>query len=377
MNAVMENTGQENISFEARRLEAVAATYPPEMQEPFIWLANWIHTECARNLKSAEHKLKGLGLTTTASTLSKILRGRWRLNADGQLCTPIMALEKFIEMMDLVRLDPALAAMSSAVNFIETPTYELIRNHVDIRREPGSVCRMGMVVGPTGAQKTESFKFICSRNPRSCKLVDCPENGSLGKFIAKWTRVYNASEHLSVRLMRRKIVENCGANKCVIFDNAQRLYIQPRHSEMITLSQPVFSFIQSVLDETGVTVILSITPEFYSRFLSGMAAGYFEQFEGRIGGRDEILVLPAFTPQEDVIQIAESFKLPDAAAHADYLEKLARLPGRVRKLFWTLQTAKREADFDKQPLTIAHVKAVMPEARLKELLAATQPGQGV
>jgi hypothetical protein len=122
-------------------------------------------------------------------------------------------------------------------------------------------------------------------------------------------------------------------------------------------------------DEKGFTPILSATPEFYREFLNGLHSGYFEQFEGRVGGRDQFLILPEYAPMEDIICIATKYGLQDPEGNIEFLTKVARMPGRVRKLFQTLQTAKEEAVEDGAPFTIEHVKETLPETTVDRILA--------
>ncbi|HSV73192.1 MAG TPA: hypothetical protein VLH79_05480, partial [Chthonomonadales bacterium] len=110
-------------------------------------------------------------------------------------------------------------------------------------------------------------------------------------------------------------------------------------------------------DDTNCTVILICVPEFELTLSRGLDKGYFEQFEGRVGGRSEFLVLPEFPPREDVEAIAEAFHLRDAERHLAELEKIARARGRVRILFNALQKATRIADG--KPLTMRHVRTAL------------------
>ncbi len=92
-----------------------------------------------------------------------------------------------------------------------------------------------------------------------------------------------------------------------------------------------------------------------------MLQGYFEQFEGRAGGRRNFLVLPEYPPEEDVLAFAQAFKLQHADKHLPYLVKIAQEPGRVRSLLEDLQAAKVAAEGEGKALTIGQVKEARGE----------------
>src|SRR6185312_3907925 len=112
-----------------------------------------------------------------------------------------------------------------------------------------------------------------------------------------------------------------------------------------------------------------------------MMQGYFEQFEGRAGGRRNFLILPDYPTEEDVEAIAKAFKMTGLSDRTtwpvkdgqgntikveklttlEYLGRIVHEPGRIRSLFEDLQQAKKEAEDLKQSLKIEHVKAVRDE----------------
>ncbi len=87
-----------------------------------------------------------------------------------------------------------------------------------------------------------------------------------------------------------------------------------------------------------------------------MIEGWFEQIEGRSGGRDRWVKLPEFAPEEDVLGIARAFGLQGPAKHAKELVAISRLPGRIRRLFEDLQEGKIIASAEQAPFTIEHVR---------------------
>jgi len=355
------------MSYEQCDLERIAETYPEAMREPFLWLAEFAREQCGKNLDALEHKIKRLGLPTTAGTLSKIIRGRWKKNARNEEVPPVMSLENFINMVEKLRSDPEISEMVERVDFVETPfTWESIRNYIDVRRPAGRICKFGLIFGPTGAQKTASLKHYAAlpQNNRSTKWMEAPYKAKVSHFISNLAEAYGVPPIMSISRKLVRIQKNFSNKKCLIIENIQRLYADPYGRELAGTSQEIFNYLQRIQDETGMTIILSATPEFYNEFVSGIAKGFFEQFEGRVGGRNQFLVLPQYTPMEDMLAIANKYGLQDAESHIEYLTKIARMPGRVRILFQTLQTAKEDATESGQALTIEHVREVMPESAI-------------
>ncbi|MHB8520704.1 MAG: AAA family ATPase [Limisphaerales bacterium] len=338
------------IRLESSWLDAVAATYPEEIREDFIWLGSYLRDRCSRNVDVLEAQLKKLGIETTAGTLSRIVRGKM-FDEDN---TPIMRVKTFHRLVEVLRRDERLSLMAGKVGFIDTPTSTLIHDYIDIRRAPETVCKFGLIVGATGSQKTASCKeYILRNNHGTCVHLESPDTPSLRKFHTDLAERFGISIWATSENKRLKILENVNDRKTIIIDNIQRLY-KPRQG----WNQPVFNFLQKLQDDTGCTIILLAVPEFEMSLRAGMDKGYFEQFEGRCGGADEFLVLPEWPTREDVLAIAEAFKLQDAEQHADELEKLGHARGRIRILFNALQKAKRLAESTKRPLTIKHVRSV-------------------
>ena len=147
------------------------------------------------------------------------------------------------------------------------------------------------------------------------------------------------------------MLEAVTGKRTVIVENIQRLH-DPRTGD----KQAIFSFLQKLQEDTGCTVILTLTPTFEAILTSGRSRGFFEQFEGRAGGRRNFLRLPEYPPEDDVLMIAEAFGLQHAKKHLDYLVSIAREDGRIRILFENLQDAKIQAESKKEKLTIEHIQ---------------------
>jgi DNA transposition AAA+ family ATPase len=303
-------------------------------------------------------RVKGLGIQHDKTTFSRILRGRWNKDSnDKELSVPVLSLNKFLRVVEVLRDDHRVREMAGKVPFVMTSTAQMIFDFIDVRRALERVNRFGVIVGHTGNQKTASFKEYQRRhNHGLCTWQEAPENGSMREFVVTLSAKYGGSFSSSYMEARQRVFRTVQSRHTIIVDNAQALYRPAQGTD-----QPVFNLLRRLQDERGCTVILSITPEFHRRLQGEMMQGYFEQFEGRAGGRRNFLVLPDYPPEEDVVEFAKAFKLRDAEKHAEYLVKIAQEPGRVRQLFEDLQTAKVVAEDAKEQLSIKHVKAVRDE----------------
>jgi DNA transposition AAA+ family ATPase len=354
-----QQTETQKVVYDVATLEQVSAGYPADMRENVVWLGRFIDRECGRNLSVLEARMKDLGFETTGGTISKILRGRWNKDAKGRAtASPIMSQSSFAAMCDKLRSVSLQSAMAGSIPFVKTSTFDRIERYIEIRREKDRICKFGLIIGPTGAQKTASFKqYALENNHGQCIWMEAGETPSLSQFITDLAASYGASRHIHLTHKKLKIYECVDAGRTIIVDNIQRLY---REGDMLE-QQPLFNFLQKLQDEKGCTVIMSATPEFKGKFTAGLAKGYFEQFEGRCGGAGEFLVLPEFAPREDVLAIAEAYGLEGAKRHVKYLEEISRRRGRIRILFNALQTAKQIADLDSEKLAIEHVYAALGE----------------
>lgn len=344
------------LSLDIQAIETVAASYPEEIRESLIWLAGYIREECNRSMIVFEEKIRVLGFEVTRETIGKILRGGWNRNGEGKKIAPVWKLDNFLQLVERLRSESQLAAMAGKVPFVETSTWEVIKNYIDGRRAPDRICKFGLIIGPTGSQKTACFKQYSMRNNHgACVWMESPETPSLGQFVTDLSFRYGCSIYATQQRKKFKIKEIVNSRRTIIVDNVQRLFTEESRGVVLS-SQPLFNYLQKLQDDTGCTIILSVTPEFDTWFSAGAAAGYFEQFEGRCGGRKGFLWLDKHAPRSDVLAIARAFGVVDAASHVKYLERLSRERGRIRVLFDALQNAKQIADGDGKPLTVEYLK---------------------
>jgi DNA transposition AAA+ family ATPase len=356
--AIEAGIGDNFVKWTDRELDVIAQGYPQEMREPLMWLGWFGREECGRDLDILVSRAKELGIQHDKTSWSKILRGKWNKDKEGQpLISPVIALQKFLKAVQLLRDDHRVREMAGKVPFIMTPTAKDIFDYIDVRRAPERVNRFGVVVGYTGTQKTATFKEYCRRhNHGMCVWLEAPETGSMAEFMCWLGTKYGGAHTDSMNRARIRVFSTVKSRHTIIVDNAQSMYRAEKE-----YNQPTFSFLRRLQDEKQCTVILSITPEFHDKLMTQMLIGYFEQFEGRAGGRRNFLVLPKFPPAEDVLEIAKAFGLKDAEKHLEYLTAIAGEAGRVRRLFEDLQEAKICAEREKRPFSIGHVKEVRDE----------------
>lgn len=327
-------------------MEAACAAYPDPVREDALWLAGYLRERCARNLTALMKRINELGWPNLVdTTVSKIVRGK----LFDSVGTPVLKLKTFTEVIEALRKLDYRESMAGQVPFIETSTWEGIRDYIDSKSMPDTICRFGLIIGPTGAQKTACLRHYQQLNNHHRTVhMEAPEKPTMGRFITKLAKCYGVSEWHNMEKKRLRITDNVNRHSILIVDNVQRMYV-----EKAGWNQPIFSFLQQLQDDTGCTVILCCVPEFELTLDKNMnGRGYFEQFEGRVGGRGEFHLLPDYAPEEDILAIARAFHLVDAEKHVGALGKLASKRGRIRILFNALQKGQRRAHNAKRPLTI-------------------------
>jgi len=334
-------------------LENMAQGYPEELQERVVWLGCFLREECRRSMDALVDRAAKLDISLDKTNWSKILRGRWNRDAEGKtLDTPIVNLKKLCGWIDTLRADARIKAQGGKVPFVMTGTAIEICNYIDALRAPDRVNKWGVIVGETGLQKSATFKDYTIRNNHGTVVhLEAPENGSLKEFIGHLAFRYGRTLNYSYEAKRNHIFDTVNERKCIIVDNAQDLY-----KAKFLDKQPALGFLRRLQDERGCTIVLSVTQEGEKLFFKSGSKDYLEQFEGRAGGRRNFLRLSPQVPEDDILQIAEAFKLRDAERHIKYLVNIAREPGRIRRLFEDLQKAKIRAEDRKETFTLSHIK---------------------
>src|SRR3954470_777292 len=82
-------------------LDHYAKLYPAEMRDPFMWFGYFVREVCSRDLEVLMARLDQLGVNHDKTTWSKILRGRWNRDGEGNLLdNPCIALPKFLKAVE-------------------------------------------------------------------------------------------------------------------------------------------------------------------------------------------------------------------------------------------------------------------------------------
>jgi DNA transposition AAA+ family ATPase len=346
-------------------IEHILKAYPDEVHDDVRWLAGWFRIDCNHNQEVLVERARKAGFKRSKNYFYQVFTGRYFKPVEGEE-NPAGQIANFCQLVDRLRSAYVTAQRAGKITFVETGTYQKIRNYIDIKRLRDNVCKFGVVIGHTGSQKTASFDHYCEENNHGkCVRIESPYSGSISQLIYDLSNRYGASR--SERKARRLAIihESVRNDRCIIIDNCQRMYRERKGTD-----QPMFHFLQKLQDDTDCTIILSITPDSAKFLTDGMDRAYFEQFEGRAGGRETFLELDEHTPASDIRDIAMAFGFSAATYReaAALLNKLARSPGRIRILFNVLQTARRHADRQKEKtLTLDHLLTVRPDLNKVEV----------
>ena len=340
------------IRFDEQTIENHAAHLPEEMREDYRWLLSFTRDACHRDIHRLTESFRKVGIYHDETTWSKIIRGLWNRDKFGrETAAPVISQEKFQTAIEALRTNVRAESLRGRVPFVETTTARSIMDYIDLKCAPDRINRFGVIVGPTGSQKTASFQEqYRRRNHGQTKLIESPEGGSASDLLASLMSAFGYSSGGNLTQRRSTLLAAVKPHHCIIIDNAQDLYRKE------SKDQPAFSFLRRLQEVTGCTIILSITTDFERTLMEGLIKGYFEQFEGRSGGRRKWLRLPEYAPEDDVLAIAQAFGLQDARRHVKELTTISREAGRIRRLFEDLQEAKILANADKAKLTIEHVR---------------------
>ena len=349
-------------------IEAEMELFPRELREPYRWLKTFVRDECKRDVDVLVSRAKAQGVATDKTNWVRVLKGRWKHDADGnELPTPYINPTSLLQYITAVQQQVRVELLQGGMPFVETSTFITIRRRVDKVLRKDRVNRFAVIVGPTGTQKTASYKELVQRNPH-LKWLESTDNGSLKELVIRFAVKCGASRSISYGPARAKIFEamqpHNGQPKGVIVDNMQDMVRSEKKLLAMGKSietQPAYQFFRSLQDETGCAVIWSITPENEDQMFKSDSI-YLEQFEGRAGGRGNFLRLSNYPPKADVVLIAKTLGLKDAERHAEKLLEVAKSRGRIRFFFEIMQEAKDEAAFDQEDFTIDYVEWAVEEA---------------
>jgi len=351
------------IYWDDAHIEQESLLFPKAMQELYRRVKITCRTKYNSDMDQITAAFAALGVKRDKTTWTRIFKkGRWLYDTEGnKLPSPLVNLQKLQEDFTAFLTGTRVELQRGTTPFIETSTYHTIRRYVEKKMRPDWVNKFGLVVGPTGVQKSASYRELAMRDP-NIKHIESNDNASMTQFITLLAYKYGCGFNRSHNEKKFKIYESFGPGKCLILDNTQDL-IQVGND---VLKQPAFNFLRWLQDERGGTIILSITPDDEATVFKKNSV-YMEQFEGRVGGLEEALRLPNDVPKRDLVDIAKGLNLVDAEDHAeDLVMKLGRLRGRIRAFFEVLQKARFAATADGEVFTWDYVEDALTDRGVRK-----------
>lgn len=341
------HAASDTLALSAAQIEINIAHYPEEIKPDILWLAGYIRTECQCSLKVFMLRSQGAGVTRAQNTWYQIVTGRY-FRTGGNAAAVSKEIAEIREYHNR-------GTVKGRMPFVETSTWHMVEDYIDALRAPDNICRMGIIAADTGTQKTAcNIEYARRNNHGTTVRFEAPATPSLMKLIQKWLKCYTRKNYWrSCVHAENELRDQLNERKCVIIENAQRLYLPRRGAD-----QPLFSFLQEIQEDTGCTLILVWTKGFTQTFLGGEDRAFFEQFVGRVGGVDQILTLPEKPPVKDLRKIAKTLHVQDDPKALDYLKQWASAEGKCRILFSKLQKAKRYAEAeDSETIDLRHLAA--------------------
>ena len=337
----------DHLAFGAAQTVEKIAHYPADVKPHVIWLAEYIRAELDGSLKVFQSLCRDAGINRAHNTWYKILSGKYFTNSTGTA--------GIIEDIKLFRefLNKGVHA-NGHIPFIETTTWSMVDDYITALRAPNNICRIGIIVSDTGTQKTACLKEYQIRNNHGATVrFEAPATAKLNKLLFKWLKCYSPRTYWKQNIQaENELRKQLNDRKCVIIENAQRLYQTTKKA-----NQEIFSFLQEIQEDTGCTLILCWTRGFTETFLNGSERAFFEQFVGRCGGADQILTLPEKCPVQDLRLIAKTVGVEDVEAALPTLKIWAKAEGKIRILFSKLQQAKRAAQAEgSEIITLDHLE---------------------
>ena len=355
-------------------VEAEAQLFPKEIQPLYVWLKVAVRDDFKRDVDVLVERARKVGVSIDKTNWVRVLKGRWRHDADGnELPNPYVSATNLLQAITAIKNDVRVELLQGGMPFVETSTFMTIKRFIEKKLRKDRVNAFGVILGPTGTQKTASYKELAMRL-QYLKWMESTDNGSLKEFVIRFAVKCGASRSISYGPARAKIFESMmavnGQRKGIIVDNMQDMIRSDKKLLAMGKSietQPAYQFLRSLQDETNCAVIWSITPENEEQMFKSDSI-YLEQFEGRAGGRDGFLRLPNYPPKKDLVQIAQTLGMVKAEEHGDFLHSLGKERGRIRRFFEIMQDAKDEAALDGQPFSIDYVQEAVSERVLPETL---------
>lgn len=356
--ALMKSDTTRSLSRSRRSLadyERGIAHYPEPIKQRIRWLQGYWLDRCAGNNASLRAIAAKAGWDKSETYFYNLLGGYYFKSKSGTWIEGGQAWSEFMEIFSAIQRYAEQAERQGRLHFIPTPTYRCVEEFITARRALNAVCKVGGITGPTGGQKTACLKQYAQLNNHGqvirIEAPALPRVGVLQRKIADRYHIegtalnYHATREAAIR-------ENVNETRCIVIDNAQRLFVDGKGSD-----QPCFNWLLELQEDTECTLILSWTTDFTDKLTAGRAKGYLEQFVGRMGGMNDLLRLPDFTPESDLKTIARAFHLEPGKGAMDFLHRWSREAGRIRIVFQRLQRAKNFATIDgRDRITLADME---------------------
>ena len=239
------------IYWDEPHIEAEMQLQPKDLREPYRWLKTYVRDECKRDVDVLVNRAKEQGVTIDKTNWVRVLKGRNQHDADGnELQNPHVAFTNLLQAIEAVRQQVRVELLRGGMPHIETTTFHTIRRCVEKAMKKDRVNRFRVIVGPTGTQKTASYKELALRDPH-IKWLESADNGSLKEFIIRLAVKCGASRNISYGPARAKIFETMqphnGQPKCVIVDNMQDMVRSDK--KLLALgknieTQPAYQFLR-------------------------------------------------------------------------------------------------------------------------------------
>lgn len=333
------------------QVEAQLAKYdaPEAVRSGVIWLHSFMHSRCngapakvaeiLRRINPQEYPNKEQYIYQTA-------RGSYFRKSSGA-----EAIETFNEIVDRLKQWDILEQQRGRVPFNENlRAWKRYNDYVTAKRARSAVCKFGAIQADTGLGKTACTKHYTLLNNHGLTVrIEMPSAPTLARFLVKLGSSYNISASLPTSARLIEIDEQVTSERVIIVENCQKAY----HPQTGTCCLPIFSYLQELQDDRDCTVILTWTPVFATEVLHGKESRYFEQFVSRIGGYDDILVLPK-PNKADLLSIVDQFEIRDRQGALAMLAEWSRQPGCLRLIYDRLQKAKVIAR--NRDLTLNHLE---------------------
>lgn len=352
-------------------MAARVAHYPEPIREETLFVQRFFVQHCNSSLTVlqglAKQRLKFRREST--SYFGNWLQGYYfkGTGAGGRLGEQGKA--EWLNFCELLREHDRVTDAIGKMGIVVTSTVRAIDAYVkDVISTPFTD-KFGMVCGMTGGQKTHSLRFITRvlGFPKAL-CMECRARDSLVGFQRKLAKRYNTKVKKSAAGREEELEETLTEDKVVIIPNFQRA-IQAGKKGM---KQHIVEWLLEIQEEQRFSLVLEIMrEEFALELLKKELGGSFEQLIGRIGGAENILMLPEFAPIVDLRAISTAFKLPDSTRTMDdFLVPWSRQPGRIRIVFKRLERALRwvKADARERVLLsdLEEVNQYVPPAQIDD-----------